>query len=165
MPTPTGQVRNSSRERSSNGNSKEDSVEATDSGQNNNQEEQETQEYNSSSEEESEYDEEEDEKKRMEYLEDMNCLEKYFSDLKEMLYHERMRDLELKQQSVFNETAPEYLEQLQELEKSLEQNHNAAREISLVCSPNSVFLTIVTDCSYLFQLLITVMPRTHWPLV
>jgi breast cancer metastasis-suppressor 1-like protein len=126
MPTPTGQVRNSSRERSSNGNSKEDSVEATDSGQNNNQEEQETQEYNSSSEEESEYDEEEDEKKRMEYLEDMNCLEKYFSDLKEMLYHERMRDLELKQQSVFNETAPEYLEQLQELEKSLEQNHNAA---------------------------------------
>jgi hypothetical protein len=102
MPTPTGQVRNSSRERSSNGNSKEDSVEATDSGQNNNQEEQETQEYNSSSEEESEYDEEEDEKKRMEYLEDMNCLEKYFSDLKEMLYHERMRDLELKQQSVFN---------------------------------------------------------------
>ena len=63
------------------------------------------------------------------------------------------------------ETAPEYLEQLQELEKSLEQNHNAACEISLVCSPNSVFLTIVTDCSYLFQLLITVMPRTHWPLV
>ena len=30
-------------------------------------------------------DEEEDEKRRMEYLEDMNCLEKYFSDLKEML--------------------------------------------------------------------------------
>ena len=56
MPTPGGQGRSTSREQSANGNSQEDSVEVTDSGQNNTQEEQEAQEYNSSSEEESECD-------------------------------------------------------------------------------------------------------------
>lgn len=67
----------------------------------------------------SELDEEECERRRKECLEDMDDLEKQFSDLKEQLHRERMSQVDLKLDEMRSEVAPEYLHPLEQLQEQM----------------------------------------------
>lgn len=69
--------------------------------------------------ESSEIDEEECEHRRSECMEDMADLEKQFNDIKEFLYRERSKQVELKLEEVQIEEACEYLKPLADLEQSM----------------------------------------------
>ncbi|XP_065919760.1 breast cancer metastasis-suppressor 1-like protein isoform X2 [Dysidea avara] len=75
---------------------------------------------------ESEYDEEIDEKRKSCCVEDVTTLEKYFMELKNCLYHEKMTDIDRRLDAVKDSSSQEYLQQLQELEKVLDQREKLA---------------------------------------
>lgn len=67
----------------------------------------------------SELDEEECERRKTECLDDMAALEKQFSDLKEVLYKERMGQVDHKLEEVRAGRAPEYLNPLSQLQDNM----------------------------------------------
>ncbi|XP_057200732.1 breast cancer metastasis-suppressor 1-like protein-A [Triplophysa rosa] len=70
--------------------------------------------------ESSEMDDEDCERRRVECLDEMNNLEKQFTDLKDQLYKERLNQVDAKLQEVMSGKAPEYLEPLATLQENMQ---------------------------------------------
>ncbi|XP_066542064.1 breast cancer metastasis-suppressor 1-like protein-A [Hoplias malabaricus] len=70
--------------------------------------------------ESSEMDDEDCERRRMECLDEMNNLEKQFTDLKDQLYKERLNQVDAKLQEVMSGKAAEYLEPLANLQENMQ---------------------------------------------
>ncbi|XP_056623801.1 breast cancer metastasis-suppressor 1-like protein-A [Triplophysa dalaica] len=70
--------------------------------------------------ESSEMDDEDCERRRIECLDEMNNLEKQFTDLKDQLYKERLNQVDAKLQEVMSGKAPEYLEPLATLQENMQ---------------------------------------------
>ncbi|XP_077568277.1 breast cancer metastasis-suppressor 1-like protein-A [Stigmatopora nigra] len=68
----------------------------------------------------SEMDDEDCERRRMECLDEMTTLEKQFTDLKELLYKERLSQVDVKLQEVMAGCAQEYLEPLANLQENMQ---------------------------------------------
>ncbi|XP_064403076.1 breast cancer metastasis-suppressor 1-like protein [Halichondria panicea] len=84
-------------------------------------------EESSNSEDESSfYDEDDTERRKGDCIEDIQFLEQQFTDLKEMLYQEKVQDLEHKIQVVTEGNAPEYTQPLRELDTSLKARMRVA---------------------------------------
>jgi breast cancer metastasis-suppressor 1-like protein len=64
------------------------------------------------------YDEVEAERRKVDCLDDMQFLEQQFSDLKELLFHEKVREIDERMKHISEEQAEEYLQPLRELEDS-----------------------------------------------
>lgn len=79
-----------------------------------------------SQEPESEYDEEIDDKRKTCCVEDIAVLEKYFTELKSSLHREKMADIDRRLEAVKDSSSQEYLQQLQDLEKVLDQRQMLA---------------------------------------
>lgn len=66
----------------------------------------------------SSYDEDESERRKGDCLDDIQYLEQQFSDLKELLYQEKLEEIDSKIQKVNEGNAPEYLHPQKELQKT-----------------------------------------------
>lgn len=74
----------------------------------------------------SSYDEDESERRKSDCLDDIQYLEQQFSDLKELLYLEKLEEIDDKIQKVSEGNAPEYLHPKKELQRTLSQRLTTA---------------------------------------
>lgn len=95
-------------------------------------------EESSASEEDScSYDEGETEKRKYRCLDDMLQLEKQFSEMNELLYKERMQDIDQKMNLITEDSAPEYTNPVKELKDATDQRLKAV-EILLDCKTTNI---------------------------
>ncbi|CAI8032210.1 Breast cancer metastasis-suppressor 1-like protein [Geodia barretti] len=83
------------------------------------------------------YDEVESERRKVDCLDDMQFLEQQFSDLKELLFHEKVREIDERMKHISEEGAHEYLQPLKELEEARQRRTQTA-ELQCSCKLQNI---------------------------
>ncbi|CAI8020562.1 Breast cancer metastasis-suppressor 1-like protein-A [Geodia barretti] len=84
-----------------------------------------------------EHDEVESERRKVDCLDDMQFLEQQFSDLKELLFHEKVREIDERMKHISEEGAHEYLQPLKELEEARQRRTQTA-ELQCSCKLQNI---------------------------